>query len=97
MVDAFLAGQNLKLREESLALPAAPDVPPPDALPAQGRQEWRNYLTYPEHRAFAVSGSGHYAYVYGRSSDKEAQKLAMERCEEFASRGDRCELASQLR
>ena len=95
MVDEFLAGQNLKLRETLLALPVAPDVPPPGALSAPGRQEWRNFLTYPEHRAFAVSGGGRYAYVYGRSSDKEARKLAQEHCEEAASRGDRCELVEE--
>jgi dienelactone hydrolase len=92
MVDEFLAGQNLKLREELLALPVAPDVPPPSALSRQGIQEWRTLLTYPQHRAFAVSDQGHLGFAYGRSSDKDARKLAMEHCEDVASHGDRCHL-----
>ena len=92
MVDEFLAGQNLKLRNELLALPVAPDVTPPSALPPQEREDWRNFLTYPQHRAFAVSDEGHHAYSYGRSSDKDAQKRAMEHCEEVVSPGDRCHL-----
>ena len=77
---------------ENAPHPVAPDVALPSSLSAPARQEWRNFLTYPEHRAFAVSGGGHFAYVYGRSSDKEARKLALERCEELVSRGDRCDL-----
>jgi dienelactone hydrolase len=93
MVDAFLAGQSLKLRDELLALPVAQNAPPPpSALSDQGRQEWGNFLTYPQHRAFAVSALGHYAYVYARSSDKEARKLAMEHCEDTVPHGDRCQL-----
>jgi dienelactone hydrolase len=92
MVDEFLAAQHLKLRDELLALPAAPDVTPPSALSAQGRQEWRNFLTYPQHRAFAVSDQGHLGFSYGRSSDKDARKLAMEHCEDVVSHGDRCHL-----
>ena len=39
MVDEFLAGQNLKLRETLLALPVTPDVAPPSALSAPAPQE----------------------------------------------------------
>jgi dienelactone hydrolase len=92
MVDSFLAARNLKLRNDLLALPVAPDVAPPGPLSTQAQGEWRNFLTYPGHSAFAVSGSGHYGYTYGRASDKEAQQQALEHCEESAPRGDRCEL-----
>jgi dienelactone hydrolase len=92
MVDSFLAAQNLTLRSELLPLPSAPDVAPPQSLPRQAQGEWRNFLTYPGHSAFAVSSTGHYAYVYGRASDKEAQKQAVQQCEQNASRGERCEL-----
>jgi dienelactone hydrolase len=92
MVDSFLAAQNLTLRSELLPLPAAPDIAPPHSLPMQAQAEWRNFLTYPGHSAFAVSSGGHYAYVYGRQSDQDARKRALEQCEQNASRGDRCEL-----
>jgi dienelactone hydrolase len=92
MVDEFLAGQSLKLRDDLLALPAAPDVTPPTPLPSEALKDWRSFLTYPEHKAFAVSDLGHYSYSYGRSSDKAARKLAMEHCEEAAPHADRCQL-----
>jgi dienelactone hydrolase len=94
MVDGFLAAQNLKLRSDLLSLPAPPNVAPPTLLPAQAQLEWRNFLTYPEHRAFAVSRRGHYAYSYGRASENEAQKQALEHCTEVASPGDGCELVA---
>jgi ATP-binding cassette subfamily B protein len=31
-------------------------------------------------------------FAYGRSSDKDARKLAMEHCEDVVSHGDRCHL-----
>ena len=95
MVDEFLAGQNLKLRDSLLDLPVPPDVAPPPSLSAAAREEWRNFLTFPEHRAFAVSDDGYYGYSFGRSSDKAAQKLAMEHCEDAVPWGDRCQLVAQ--
>jgi dienelactone hydrolase len=92
MVDEFLAAENLKLRDNLLALPVAPDIPPPSALPPQELQQWRTFLTYPQHKAFAVSDSGHFAYTYGRSSDKDARNLAIEHCKDLVPRGDRCQL-----
>jgi dienelactone hydrolase len=92
MVDGFLGAQNLTLRTDLLPLPAAPDIPPPRSLPERAQAEWRNFLTFPGHSAFAVSDGGHYAYSYGRPSDKEAQKQALEHCKEAAPREDRCGL-----
>jgi dienelactone hydrolase len=92
MVDEFLAGQSLKWRADLLALPVAPDIPPPNALSTEARQEWKAFLTYPAHKAFAVSDLGHFSYSYGRSSDKDARKLAMEHCEDAAPNGDHCQL-----
>lgn len=94
LVDDFLAAHNLKLRDELLALPTPPDVAPPGPLTGRGLEEWRNFLTLPAHRAFAVSGEGHYGYTFGRPSDKEAEAQALERCKESAPRGDRCELVA---
>jgi dienelactone hydrolase len=92
MVDEFLALQGLKLRAELLALPVAPDMAPPGSLSEEGRREWRNLLTYPQHRAFAVSDRGHYGLAYGRADDKAARKAALEHCEDTVSHGDRCRL-----
>jgi dienelactone hydrolase len=94
MVDSFLAAQHLQLRSDLLPLPTPPDVPPPGALPVEAQGEWRSFLTYPGHSAFAVSGGGHYAYTYGRPSDQEARRAALEHCEDVAPRGDRCELVA---
>ena len=92
LVDDFLAGQGLKLRDQLLALPTPPDVAPPGSLTGRGVDEWRNFLTLPAHRAFAVSGDGHYGYVFGRPSDKDADAKALEHCKDVAPRDSRCEL-----
>jgi len=95
LVDDFLAAHRLKLRDELLALPTPPDVAPPSSLTG-GRSlaDWRNFLTFPGHRAFAVSGDGYYGYAFGRPSDKEAETQALEHCQEFAPRGNRCGLVA---
>ena len=92
MVDDFLKEQNLVLRTTLLALPEPPDVSPPAQLKVGGREEFRSFLTLPPHKAFAVSTEGHFGYAFGRRSEKDAQRLAMEHCEENVSRGDHCAL-----
>lgn len=92
MVDAFLEGQHLTLRTKLLSLPEPPDVSVPAQLKPAGLEEFRTFLTLPPYRAFAVSTEGHLGYAFGRRSEKDAQKLAKERCEESASRGDPCTL-----
>ncbi len=90
MVDDFLKSQNLSLRTSLLSLPEPPDVPPPSELSAGGREEFRKFLTMPPFKAFAVSASGHFGYVFGRRSEEDAQKGARERCQENAP--DACTL-----
>jgi len=92
LVDDFLKGQNLTLRTSLFALPEPPDVPPPSALSATGRDEFRKYLTMPPHKAFAVNAAGSYGYVYGRRSAEDAQKGARDHCEENNSSGGACVL-----
>jgi dienelactone hydrolase len=92
MVDEFLASQNLKLRDALLSLPTPPDVSPPSELSPRAREEFRAFLTLPAYKAFAVSSGGHYAYVFGRRTGKEAQRLAEEHCKESAPKGDHCVL-----
>jgi len=92
IVDAFLKDQKLVLRTSLLSLPQPPDVAPPAQLKEAGREEFRNFLTLPPHKAFAVSSEGHSGYAFGRRSEKDAQKLAKERCEEASPRSDPCAL-----
>jgi dienelactone hydrolase len=84
MVDDFLKNQNLTLRTTLLALPEPPDVPAPSQLSAGGRDEFRAFLTLPPFKAFAVSSDGHLGYAFGRRSEKDAEKLAKEHCEDSA-------------
>ena len=92
MVDDFLKSQNLSLRTTLLALPEPPDVPPPSQLSANGRDEFRRFLTMPRFKAFAVSPSGHFGYVFARRSLEDAQRGATQRCQESAPRPDACAL-----
>jgi dienelactone hydrolase len=94
MVDDFLVTHNLTFRDALLALPAAPDVSPPSRLSADGRQEFRSFLTLPPNKAFAVSESGHYGYSFGRRTEKEAKKLAEEHCNDAAPKGDHCSVTN---
>jgi dienelactone hydrolase len=90
MVDQFLARNHLTLRDTLLALPVAPDVALPPQLSLRNSEEFRSFLTLPAHKAFAVSEHGHYGYVFGRRTEKEALKLAEEHCKEVAEHGDSC-------
>jgi len=92
IVDDFLAAQNLKLRDSLLALPIAPDVSPPNQLSQGGREVFRYFLTLPGKKAFAVSSSGHYGYVFGRRTEKEATKNATEHCDDEIPKGEHCEV-----
>jgi len=90
MVESFLAQQNLTLRTTLLALPAPPDVAAPSQLSESGVAEFRNFLTMPDHKAFAVSQDGHYGYGFGKRTEKEASKAAEEHCREGAGSHDPC-------
>jgi dienelactone hydrolase len=92
IVDDFLEGQRLTLRTKLLSLPEPPNVSAPTQLKATGREEFRTFLTLPPYKAFAVSTEGHLGYAFGRRSEKDAQKLAKEHCEENAPKGDDCTL-----
>jgi dienelactone hydrolase len=91
MVEGFLAKQNLTLRTSLLALPAAPEIPPPAGISDNGAAEFHNFLTLPAHKAFAMAQSGeHFAYVFGKRTEKEAAKLAEEHCRDHAGKKDPC-------
>jgi dienelactone hydrolase len=92
MVDGFLKSQNLVLRATLLSLPAPPDISAPAQLKPNRLEEFRTFLTLPPYKAFAVSGEGHIGYSFGRRSEKDAQRVAKEHCEENTSRSDFCTL-----
>ena len=94
MVDDFLASQDLTLRQALLSLPQPPDVGAPAQLKPSAREEFRIFLTMAPYRAFAVSNNGHFGYVFGRRSEKDAERAAKERCEENTSRNDNCTLVT---
>jgi dienelactone hydrolase len=94
MVDDFLASRQLKLREALLSLPAPPSIEPPSQLSAEGRDEFRSFLTLPAHRAFAVSTSGHYGYAFGRHGEDEAKKYALNHCRAAGQSTDHCIVVS---
>ena len=90
MVDDFLQSQKLTLRQKLLSLPETPDVFPPAQLKAGGREDFRSFLTLPQYKAFAVTADGHYGFAFGRRTEKDAEKVAKEHCEEVSSVGGPC-------
>lgn len=92
MVDAFLESQNLTLRKTLLALPEGTGIDPPSELPESARAVFRQFLTCPMHRAFAVSESGKFGYTCEARTDKDAKRLAEERCGKSAGKKERCAL-----
>lgn len=58
-----------------------------DALPfvdMTARQKWPKYLGGKEHKAYAISETGAWAWSEGKASEQEARETALERCEKFA-------------
>jgi dienelactone hydrolase len=86
MIDAFLRDQNLGLRT-LLPPPSADALPPPAQLGERGRESFRQYVLAGEHKAFALSKSGRYAWRAGLRSEREARVAALESCEQT---GDTC-------
>ena len=60
--------------------PAPPELPAPSSLSESGLAAWKNYLSSPPHKAFAVSPSGHYGWRTGRASADEARAGALAAC-----------------
>ncbi len=89
IVDDFLKSQNLVLRETLLDIPP-PVVEPPANLTRGARDEFERYLWSEPHKAFAVSGTGHFASSVGQRTVEDAQKRALESCKKFAPKNDPC-------
>jgi dienelactone hydrolase len=92
MVDDFLKRRGLTLRTTLLSLPTPPDVAPPAELKPNAQAEFRSFLTFPPNKAFAVSPDGHFGYSFGRRTQKESEKLALEHCEESLPKNEHCTL-----
>jgi dienelactone hydrolase len=92
MVDAFLQSQNLVLRKTLLNLPEPPNIDSPTQLSERARAEFRQFLTFPMHRAFAVSAGGHFGYSFGARSVEDAVQSAEERCGNAAETKEPCTL-----
>jgi dienelactone hydrolase len=92
IVDDFLKTQNLVLRQTLLALPEPPAIDPPTQLSASGISDFRRFLTFPTHRAFAVSPSGQFGYTFGVRTEKDAKQMAEDRCNSAAGKKERCTL-----
>jgi dienelactone hydrolase len=92
MVDEFLKSQKLVLRTTLLSLPEPPHIVPPARLSVKGKDDFREYLLKPPHKAFALSAGGHYGYSSGQRTEKIATEKALSNCGKFVSGVDRCVL-----
>jgi hypothetical protein len=82
IIDDFLREQSLGLRTPlpplaSDALPAPAQFRPDGS----GRGAFRQYLRANDHKAFAISQTGEFAWRSGATTDGEAQRAAREACE----------------
>ncbi len=91
IVDEFLKAQNLALRTTLLPVDL-PQISPPSQLSARGKEDFRDYLASPPHKAFAVSATGHYGYSSTRRTDKDAIDRALFNCRRFAGEKAQCTL-----
>jgi dienelactone hydrolase len=79
IVDAFLQRQGLP-SHAAAPTTAAPEIPPPRQLGAQGRRDFAAFLVSGPHKAFAMSSRGSYGFRTGRRTVEEAKAGALESC-----------------
>jgi dienelactone hydrolase len=85
IVDRFLAAHDLRLRETPLDLPAAA-TPAPKGLSKGGRAAFKEYLSSPPRKAFALSEDGAFGWRSGLRSEAEARKEALAGCRRHAKK-----------
>jgi len=92
IVDEYLLGQNLALRDTPL-----PDPPPAVGLPSHlggnGRRQFEGYLLSAPHKAFATSASGAFGFSFGRRTIADAETRALENSAKYTSGGIPCTIA----
>jgi dienelactone hydrolase len=91
IVDDYLLGQNLALRDTPLP-DHPPDMPSPSQLGANGRKQFDGYLLSAPHKAFATSQSGAFGFSYGQRTLVEAEVKALGYCARYAPGGIPCTL-----
>jgi dienelactone hydrolase len=82
-VDAFLAGQNLRLVDQLLPLDP-PATGYPGGLGERGRVGFLDYLDAGRHKAFVLSYDGHYAWRSDSESVADAVEEALAWCRKLA-------------
>lgn len=85
-VDAYLVEQKLAQREAPMALPQLPAVTLPAKLSPRGRETFEKHLRGGQHKAFAMSGDGHFGWQTGRRSVDEAKAEALKFCRDDKER-----------
>ena len=80
IVDRFLTGQKLVLRERLPPPPPRPTIAPPAQLSEAGKRDFENYLISGPHKAFAISASGSYGWRSGQRSAETARAGALQFC-----------------
>jgi len=86
-VDAFLQKQNLTQRDTPIELPK-PDISPPSALGANGRNSFATYLIDAPHKAFAMAPDGAFGWKSGARTADAARTAALKNCEQHAPHCD---------
>lgn len=81
-IDDFLKQQGLMRREPLISAGTSHDIRPPKGLSSSGLAAFKEYLTAPAHKAFAVSNNDSgYGWRSGRRSLEEAESEAIANCE----------------
>ncbi len=93
IVDDYLLGQNLTLRDAPLPAPP-PATAPPSRLGAEGRRQFAGYLLSAPHKAFATSQTGAFGFSYGWRSIADAKARALENCSRYTSGDIPCTIAA---
>jgi dienelactone hydrolase len=86
MIDAFLRDEELGLRTP-LPPPTADAMAPPAQFGERGRAAFKQYVLAGEHKAFALSKSGRFAWRAGARTEREARVAALDACQQA---GDSC-------
>jgi dienelactone hydrolase len=89
MVDQFLKGQNLALRDTPLEM-TAPHIDPPGYLSNRGKDEFQTYLLSAPHKAFAASPTAGFGWSSGRRTAEDAERRALDTCQKCAPKGSPC-------
>jgi hypothetical protein len=92
LVDDFLLGQNLALRDAPLPDPP-PDVATPSHLGREAQKQFETYLLSAPHKAFATSRTGAFGFSYGQRTTSAAQGYALANCNKFSSGDFPCAIA----